>query len=546
MGARLRAGAALAVGTTLALTGLAAPPAHAAGLTFTVTNLDDAGPGSLRYELNEAYSAPGHDTVVFAAGLTGTVRLTSAALEMADPITLVGPGRGALVVDGGDTDRVLDINSDPGDDIAISGLTFTRGRTGGDGAGLRLQDADLTLTDVSITHSLADGRGGGLAVLGGGRVTLRRTFVTNNGAAQGGGGVAVDGATAFTLEASDVSANTSGQDGGGLLLRSLGDTGPELALLTGSTLAGNVAARNGGALAHDETDPADFPTVVRNSTIAANRVNGTGGGAWLQDAATAADSVTFVASTVAGNVAAGVGGILGQTGRKVLQNTVVSDNTPTDLGLGTFTDPTFELDYSLVEKPAPSSFTITTAERSLVGKDPLLGPLTDNGGGLATMVPAYASILVDHGRGVGLSTDERGLPRPVDLKTYGNPTGGDGSDIGAVELSRLTCQGKEATLVAQPGRRTRGTSRNDVIVGTSGRDRITAKGGRDRVCALDGDDRVKGGGGKDSIEGGAGADRLFGNAGNDRLRGGAGKDRVVGGAGDDDTRAREGRQGAEP
>ena len=304
-------------------------------------------------------------------------------------------------------------------------------------------------------------------------------------------------------------------------------------------MAGNVAARNGGGLANDEADPVDFPTVLRNTTIAGNHVNGTGGAAWLQDGATPADSTTFVGSTVAGNTAAGVGGLFGQTGTKIVQNTVVADNSGADLALGAPTDPTFQLDFSLVEKPAPSSFSVVTAGRSLVGLDPLLGPLTDNGGGLATSAPAYSSVLVDHGRSFGLQVDERGRQRPVDLTNAGNPGGGDGSDIGAVELSRLTCQGREATIVARPGRRTRGTPRNDVIVGSAGPDRITGKGGQDRVCSLAGNDRVKGGGDDDSIKGGAGNDHLFGNGGNDRLRGGTGRDRVDGGPGRNDVRARE-------
>jgi len=533
-GARVGTALALGAATAMAVTTLTAAPARAAG--FTVTNLNDGGAGSLRDALDQANNAAGPDTVTFAPGLTGTIQLTSGQLEVLDGTTIVGPGRTALVLDALGADRVMDINGVTGDIVSISGLTLSRGQTGGDGAGIRLQDADLNLTDVGIRLSRTTGRGGGLAVDGGGRVRLRRTFVTNNGADQGGGGIYVDGAPELTLESSDVSTNTSGRDGGGLLLHSLGNAGGEGAAISGTTVAGNIAARNGGGLADDETDPADFPTVISNTTIAANRVNGTGGGVWLQDGQTPADTTTFVASTIAGNTASGVGGIVGQTSRKVLQDTVVADNTGADLGLAAPGDPAFELDHSLVESPAPGSFAVVAA--AIVGKDPLLGPLADNGGGLATMAPAYASPLVDHGQAFGLTVDERGLPRPVNLKSFGNAAGGDGSDIGAVELSRLSCQGKEATIVARAGFRTRGTAKNDVIVGTAGNDRITAKGGNDRVCALAGNDRVSGNGGNDSLKGGGGKDRLSGGGGNDKLRGGGGKDHVDGGPGHDNVHSR--------
>jgi hypothetical protein len=62
---------------------------------------------------------------------------------------------------------------------------------------------------------------------------------------------------------------------------------------------------------------------------------------------------------------------------------------------------------------------------------PLLGPLRDHGGPTATMAPASGSPAIDAGSSFGLTTDQRGAPRPSDFGSVGNA--GDGSDIGAYE-----------------------------------------------------------------------------------------------------------------
>ena len=50
------------------------------------------------------------------------------------------------------------------------------------------------------------------------------------------------------------------------------------------------------------------------------------------------------------------------------------------------------------------------------------------------MAPAFSSPAVDQGAAEGLGSDERGVIRPIDFPTIPNAAGGDGSDIGAVEL----------------------------------------------------------------------------------------------------------------
>ena len=73
--------------------------------------------------------------------------------------------------------------------------------------------------------------------------------------------------------------------------------------------------------------------------------------------------------------------------------------------------------------------------------DPMLGPLQNNGGPTQTMALLPGSPAVDAGDSFGISTDQRGDPRPVDFSGVPNAAGGDGADIGAFELQQA-CTGQ--------------------------------------------------------------------------------------------------------
>src|SRR5205807_1762663 len=65
--------------------------------------------------------------------------------------------------------------------------------------------------------------------------------------------------------------------------------------------------------------------------------------------------------------------------------------------------------------------------------DPLLGPLQDNGGPTDTVALLDGSPALDQGMSFGLAVDQRGLTRSIDAAAFTNPTGGDGTDVGAFE-----------------------------------------------------------------------------------------------------------------
>src|SRR5262249_57454029 len=59
---------------------------------FTVTNLADSGPGSLRQAVLDANVHPGIDVIDFAPGLQGTITLTGGQLGITGGLFVTGPG----------------------------------------------------------------------------------------------------------------------------------------------------------------------------------------------------------------------------------------------------------------------------------------------------------------------------------------------------------------------------------------------------------------------------------------------------------------------
>jgi len=66
---------------------------------------------------------------------------------------------------------------------------------------------------------------------------------------------------------------------------------------------------------------------------------------------------------------------------------------------------------------------------------PILGPLQNNGGPTLTHSPLPGSPAIDQGFNLsGAATDQRGGARTADYSGIPNASGGDGTDIGAVEV----------------------------------------------------------------------------------------------------------------
>ncbi len=81
----------------------------------------------------------------------------------------------------------------------------------------------------------------------------------------------------------------------------------------------------------------------------------------------------------------------------------------------------------------------TLLGNNITSGNPLLGPLANNGGPTLTMLPLVGSPAIDQAIIVSgspiLTIDQRGFTRPMDNPGIANAPGGNGSDIGAVEVT---------------------------------------------------------------------------------------------------------------
>jgi MYXO-CTERM domain-containing protein len=456
----LVSGAALALGVGLGF-GQAADAA-----TFTVTNLNDSGAGSLRDAISQANGAAGADTVTFQAGLTGTITLTSGQLYISDSVDIQGPGAPVLTVSGNNASRVFYLYSSSAlIDVSISGLTITGGNAS-IGGGIVDFDENLTLDHVAITGNHASGDGGGLWMDGfsfaatirdstisgntadgegggvynedtGGSLLFQRTVISNNQAGGSGGGIYLyDPDHDVTIEDSTISGNTAGGAGGGIYLYDT-DGGPFT--IRGTTISGNSAQAGGGIFFYGPDDP----VVIQNSTISGNQATaGNGGGIYLYSFY---GSFVIEHSTIAANTAASGsgGGLFTQSGPVTIDHTIVADNTAkSDDDLATAVDGSIDLTFSLVESPGAAN--VTDNGGNVLNQDPQLGPLQNNGGPTQTQKPAVTSPAVNAGDPAFTpppSTDQRGLPRVA----------GGRIDIGAVEINAGTIQLTVSTVSVAEG-----------------------------------------------------------------------------------------------
>ena len=123
-------------------------PAGAA--TFTVTNLNDSGTGSLRQAIDNANTTPGSDTINFSTG--GTITLTSGQITVTDTLIINGPGAGALAISGNHASRIFSIAS--GVTVTISGLSLLNGYDPSAGGAIG-NAGNLTIDSSTLANNAA-------------------------------------------------------------------------------------------------------------------------------------------------------------------------------------------------------------------------------------------------------------------------------------------------------------------------------------------------------------------------------------------------------
>lgn len=326
--------------------------------TFTVTSLDDDGPGSLRSVLQDADGTP--DAVIeFDPALFGSpqqIDLTSQiTLDDAD-VVVAGPGRDLLTISLDDNAfaRLLDMT---GEKVTLQDLSFA-GRPGythfGNGGLLRVTAESVEIQRVDFRQGSVNGSNGGcLAVFpvsnsDGGAVSVDIADSTFDGCEVGsyggsGGGVFASfdafsmGDRSLSVTSTAFTNNSVGMgNGAGLSVEDVGTL-----LISESEFVDNAAngfSSRGGAI-HIASGSLELQSrrglgpsaLVEQSTIAANTAYSIGGGIFADDL-----TLEVLSSTVSDNTAFDEGSGVSLSGGtlSVVNSTVSGNSDPAAISLG--------------------------------------------------------------------------------------------------------------------------------------------------------------------------------------------------------------------
>jgi hypothetical protein len=339
-------------------------PGTIAGATPTVYDVSDAT------GLAAAVTAGNDGGAAYEIVVHGTITLTGALPALTEDVTVRGGSAASDALDGAGAYRILEVG----------------------GA------HELVLRDLTLRHGLAADADGGAVFAGtaGSAVRATRTVFDGNEAtgSQGDGG-AVRGKVVELVDSTFV-GNASSNHGGAVV------TDEGAVTVTGSTFSGNEAVDSAAAIL------TQGPATIENSTFTGNTGPNVlrferGGGA-----------VRNV--TIAGNDA---DGIRVDELTVTVRNAIVVAGTGHEPCTGATVDA--EAGHNLFDQ-ADADCPLDTDAGDLVGNDPQLGPLADNGGPTETMAPEADSPVLDAGADCP-ALDQRGEPR-------------DGAcDLGAVQAS---------------------------------------------------------------------------------------------------------------
>ncbi len=427
--------------------------------TFTVNSLLDANPPAGQTTLRQAIMAVNSDKNADAQNpdiikltVSGTIALESALPAVTGSVEIEGPGAAELTIKGDSLkDTILTIAA--GASVTVSGVTID-GNQHGDGGATVASGASLSMQSDIVQNCESSTSGGGI-LNNGGSVTISESSFISDYANSYGGGIANLGGE-LSISQSTFSVNLANVAEGGAVY-SAADSGGNGGVLTvlGSTFTGNLALGGyGGAI---DLDLGSNATVV-DSTFTGNLANIAGGAIALQSRFSVGPSIvlSLSGSTVTDNTvgsSTGGGGIFVQpssvTTPVLLYDSIIAGNTQGGAApIGSPDDVTGAVDprssYNLIGDGSTMTGLTISSNGNLIGSvanpiDPELGPLQNNGGPTLTIAPLPDSPAIDRGGPdpVGdryTSTDQAGDPRIVKQPYSVLPLGGDGRDIGAIEI----------------------------------------------------------------------------------------------------------------
>lgn len=429
------------------------------GPVFIVTTLDDHDDGvasaldcTLREAIKAANSTPGPDTILFQAGLSGDLQIKAALgllTVQGSPLSIIGPGARRLIIRGGAQTRVFTFEGGP---HFVSGLMMANGQMypsgeSGEsiqGGGVLCRGGTLTMVDCALSANQCqgaqnntvtggaggNGEGGGIANTNGGTLTLLRCTVSDN-TAQGGRGAFNNGNAA------------GGRGGDGLGSGIYNGAGCTLTM-SNCTISNNVC--NGGPGRQPGGNGGNALSAIYNLgnmsvTSCTVSYNGADGGTPGSGQSPAGNGVP--GRSIAGMSAGAV---------SLIRNSICTGNSsfdssdPADVD-GTFTSGGFN--FIGIAVPA-NGFNGQNDQKGTAAEplDAMTGFMQNNGGQTDTLLPGEGSPVVDRGRSFALTSDQIGQARIWDDVSVANVAGGDGTDIGAVEVHPPFVQGSPLVITS--------------------------------------------------------------------------------------------------
>jgi hypothetical protein len=449
---RRRAGSALTISTAFTL--LLAGAAQAA--TIEVNSSVDPTDGTnctLRQAIvnadNNAQTNPscaagtGDDTITFDSSLFGqTITLDGNELLISPAplhtgtLTIQGPGALGLEVSGGGASRVFHIATaalPTANLVTIRGLKISNGSVTGSGGGILNQgsltldrdyvwDNDVTAISNGGTTNAITALGGGIESSGG-ALAVSFSQISGNTLSSTAGG----GSTSNTATARGAGIHASG-DIAGILTIDQSSIYDNTATATATGNGAQANAEGGGVWSSAGAQTGIFSSTVANNTLSATGTSQqeTGGGV-----ETAIQLPAFAAAlfddTVTGNDAANTGanlaGAAGSSGL-MIRNTIVADPSGASNCSGI---------TSLGHNLAEDATCDPSGTGDLPNIDPDLLVLGSYGGSGPTRPPDMGSPAIDAGFS-DFTTDQRDLTRPWEFINVPDSSGGNGADIGSVEI----------------------------------------------------------------------------------------------------------------
>jgi hypothetical protein len=292
------------------------------------------------------------------------------------------------------------ISTDNSYAVTIDHCTISGNTTSNSGGGLYNNGSDVSLTNSTLSDNTAN-HGGGIGNAS--TLSVSNSTISGNGSS-GGGGIYNSATALLYLNDSTVSGNTTASDTNGAGLYNYGGT----AAVSGSTFVDNTVSgfAYGGGIANWN----DGSVTLANSTVADNSSR--------QGAGIDSDSGSLVLTdcTISGNVGSGSnasgvfcnGGYNNNDATCSINGTLVAGNTAHDLvGAGFSGSDNFIGNGS-------GDLTGSTNHSGTIS----LSSLGYYGGPTETIVPlpmtgAGNPAMGDGDPSTGLTTDQRGMPRPV-------------------------------------------------------------------------------------------------------------------------------------